>query len=331
MRVSGRKFRQGLFAVVLIIALLLPSAAALADAPAPSAPTGPNPRIVAVIAPRTSPRPIPHSGVLAPNQIWNLVVASNLPAMSREAAAVASANGLKNGDPFILKKITNIANGITLNYLNTPAPVVCNNFDTNGLWASRANPVQDNDLFTDWYGSWGPFAVDDGYRQARNVVFSKENVVGPGSRYDDDGTSSAVGDTVDGRHSAKISSSQPYAAGFGSRVFGQEDGINPGDEVTVVVRYLIINHGNIAPDKRWDYDWASLGVKPDAYGDWAQYVNGYTRGQWHWMENTVTVGDSGEIMVLLQGESPAALNSNIYFDDVSIYVNGDAMPAGSCQ
>jgi len=317
MHASRRSFRRSLLAVLLIVALLLPASAALADGHV----TGPNPHIIPVLAPRKSPQPIPHSSVLAPNQIWNLVVAWNLPAQSTEAAAVARANGLSNGDPFILKKITNIASGITLNYLNAPAPAVCNNFDTNGLWASRSDPVGHNDPFTDWYGGWGPFAVNDGYRQAKNVVFSKENVVGPGSHYDDDGTSSAVGDTVDGRHSAKISSSQPYAAGFASPVFTAA----PGAEVRVVVRYLIINHGNIAPDKRWDYDWASLGVKSDAEGDWAQYVNGYTRGQWHWMENIVTVGSSGEYMVMIQGESPAALNSNIYFDDVSIYVDGVAV------
>ena len=317
----GKSFRRSLLAVLVIVALLLPASATLAQD------TGPNPHVIPVIAPRTSPPPIPHSSVLAPNQIWNLVVASNLPAQSTEAKAVASANGLKNGDPFILKKITNMASGTTLNYLNMPAPVVCNNFDSNGKWASRANPVGDNDPFTDWFGGWGPFAVNDGYRQAKNVVFSKENVVGPGSHYDDDGTSSAVNDTVDGRHSAKISSNQPYAAGFGSRIFTA----TPGAEVRVVVRYLIINHGNIAYDKRWDYDWASLGVKPDAYGDVAQYVNGYTRGQWHWMENIIKVGESGEFMVLLQGESPAALNSNIYFDDVSIYEDGVAWPSGSCE
>ena len=324
MRVTDRKFRQSLFAIVLTIALLLPGAAALAEE---GTTTGPNPHIVPVLAPRTSPAPIPHSGVLAPNQIWNLVVVSNLPAQSKEAASVASANGLKNGDPFILKKVTNMASGTTLNYANMPAPVVCNNFDTNSKWASRANPVEDNNAFTDWYGGWGPFAVNDGYRQAKNVVFSKENVVGPGKKYDDDAASTAVGDTVNGRHSAKISSNQPYAAGFGSPIFSAA----PGSEVRVAVQYLIINHGNIARDKRWDYDWASLGVKPDAYGDVAQYVNGYTRGQWHWMENTITVGDSGQFMVLLQGESPAALNSNIYFDDVSIYVNGEAMASGSCE
>lgn len=314
MHASRRSFRQSLLAVLLIVALLLPAASVLADE---GTQTGPNPHIIPVLAPRKSPQPIPHTSVLAPNQIWNQVVAWNLPAQSKEAAAVASADGLKDGDPFILKKVTNVASGTTLN----SASAVCNNFDKNSLWSSRSDPTGQNDLFTDWFGGWGPFAVNDGYRQAKNVVFSKENVVGPGKNYDDDGTSTAVGDTVDGRHSAKISSNQPYAAGFGSPLFSAA----PGAEVRVVVRYLIINHGNIAHNKRWDYDWASLGVKADAYSDWAQYVNGYTRGQWHWMENTVTVGASGKFMVMIQGESPAALNSNIYFDDVSIYVDGTPM------
>ena len=315
---SGRSYRRSLLAVLLILALLVPTSVVFADG---HTTTGPNPKLVPVMAPRTSPQPIPNTSVLAPSQIYNLVVATNLPPQSNEAAAVAKADGLKNGNPFILPKITNIANGITLNYLNAPVPAVCNNFDKNGLWASRSDPKERQDLFTDWFGGWGPFAVNDGYRQAKNVVFSKENVVGPGSNYDDDGTSSAVGDTVDGRHSAKIASSQPYAAGFASPLFSAA----PGSVVKVVVHYLIINHGNMSPTDRWDYDWASLGVKPDAYVDGAQYVNGYTRGQWHSMENTVTVGASGKFMVMIQGESPAALNSNIYFDDVSIYIDGVAM------
>ncbi len=320
MPTSGRSIRRSLLAVLLIVALLLPASAVLAG----DGDTGPNPHIVPILAKRTSPPPIPHSDVLKPNDIWNHVVASNLPPQSHEASDVASADGLSNGKPFILKTTTNIANGITLNYMNAPAPSVCNNFDANGMWASRSNPKAHNDVFTDWFGGWGPFAVDDGYRQAKNVVFSKENAVGPGENYDDDGKSSAVGDTVDGRHSAKIASSQPYAAGFASPIFHAD----PGSTVTVSVYYLIINHGNIAHNKRWDYDWASLGVKADAYGDTAQYVNGYTRGQWHVMENTVTVGDSGMFMVMIQGESPAALNSNIYFDDISITVDGE--PMASC-
>ena len=41
----------------------------------------------------------------------------------------------------------------------------------------------------------------------------------------------------------------------------------------------------------WDYDWASLGVKPGA-GDTAVYVNGYVRGEWAEMTNTIELGRS---------------------------------------
>ena len=59
----GKSFRRSLLAVLVIVALLLPASAALAQD------TGPNPHVIPVIAPRTSPPPIPHSSVLAPNQI----------------------------------------------------------------------------------------------------------------------------------------------------------------------------------------------------------------------------------------------------------------------
>jgi hypothetical protein len=71
--------------------------------------------------------------------------------------------------------------------------------------------------------------------------------------------------------------------------------------------------------------WASMGIKPDAAGEGASYVNGYVRGEWAQLEHTVWAGKSGYIMVLLQGHSPGALNSNIYFDDVRITVDGEAI------
>ena len=67
-----------------------------------------------------------------------------------------------------------------------------------------------------------------------------------------------------------------------------------------------------------DYDWASLGVKAGAASDTATYVNGYIRGEWAEMTNTIDLGDAQDIMVLIQGQSPGALNSNIYFDDIAI-------------
>ncbi len=248
------------------------------------------------IQPPRDPLPIPNSGVLSPTSIYNDLIVPALPASSMEADKFEL-----SGQPGILKKVTNLANGTTLNYMNAPRPQACVDFNMGSRW--------EGDLFTNYYMGWGPFAVDDGgFYRARNVVFSRESVVGPGRNYGSG-------------YSLKISSTQPYAAGYGSPVIS----VKPGAQVMVKVRYLIYNHGNIAANNQWAYDWASLGVKPDAYGDVAIYVNGYVRGEWAEMVNTVTAGSSGKIMVLLQAHSPAALNSNIYFDDVEIWVDGEPL------
>ncbi len=181
--------------------------------------------------------------------------------------------------------------------------VVCNAFNGHGEWASVQSQT---DIWSDWYGGWGPFAVDDGFRQAKNTTFSLERVVGPGENYGEG-------------YAVKIASNQPYAGGFGSPLIP----VRPGATVTVRVKYLI-----------WDYiqdpgraaevrDWASMGVKPDAHAGDAVYVNGYVRGQWAQLQNTVVAGPGGQIMILIQGESVAAVNSNIYFDDVQVFVDGE--------
>ena len=61
-----------------------------------------------------------------------------------------------------------------------------------------------------------------------------------------------------------------------------------------------------------------MGVKPGADGDIALYANGYVRGEWAQLVNTVELGDAQDIMVLVQAQSPAFLNSNIYVDDIKI-------------
>jgi hypothetical protein len=38
------------------------------------------------------------------------------------------------------------------------------------------------------------------------------------------------------------------------------------------------------------------------------------------MTVTGTAGESGEIMILLQGQSTGSVNANVYFDDVQIKV-----------
>lgn len=299
-------FWRSFLVVVFVLVSALPVQLAFAADSDGLSGTGPNPLVVNYSGSRTDPRAIPHhkpvpAAVIA-NELWSL------PPQSAEAAATATQDKV-DGKPGVLKTTTELASGITLFSQSN----VCNNFDTNGSWASRTKPPA-SDLWTDWYGGWAPFAVNDGgYYQAKNAVFTKENVVGPGRHYDDDGTGS--GDTVDGRHAVAIGSTEPYAGGFGSPMIS----VPAGSEVTVVVRYLIYNHGGKAAD------WASMGVKSDATGDSAVYVNGYTRGQWAEMRNTITAGSSGEIMVLLQGQSPTRLNSKIYFDDVEIWVDGTAL------
>jgi hypothetical protein len=261
---------------------------------------------VPITAPRVKPAPVPNTSVIHPTRIYNDLIVPALPAESKEASAHAvSGSG-------VLKTRTNIATGESLVYHNAPKPASCIDFNTGGEWASwriGPNGQRMGDVMTDWYGGWGPFAVDDGgFYQAKNVTFSVERTTGPGKNYGKG-------------YSVKIASTQPYAAGFGSPIIEVE----PDSEVTVRARYLIFNHGNISTSKQWAYDWASLGVKPDVYGDEAVYVNGYTRGQWAVMENTIQAGANGQIMVMIQGSSPAALNSNIYYDDIEILVNGTAL------
>ncbi len=180
----------------------------------------------------------------------------------------------------------------------------CVDFNAGDEWASR-RVSEPSDIWTDWFAGWAPFAVDEGYYQAQNVTFSLERVVGPGSNYGPD------------EHSAKIASNQPYAAGLGSPLLR----VRPGAVVIVSANYLIFDHDTGGAD----YDWASLGIKPDAWEEGATYVNGLTRGRWELMTHSVVAGESGQIMVLLQAHSPAALNSNIYFDNVRIWVDGLAV------
>jgi hypothetical protein len=192
------------------------------------------------------------------------------------------------------------------------SPNVCNTFNAEVGWAaSDGNP----DIWTDWYAGWAPFALTDGVYKAENVAFTRERSVGPGDAYNDNLD-------TDGHeeNSAKIASHQPYAGGFGSPRIPVPAGF-AGGKVMVSVKYLIWDHDQAAKvdfGDGIDYDWASLGVKPGADGPDAFYVNGYVRGEWSEMVNTVELGQAKDIMVLIQAQSPAFLNSNIYFDDVKI-------------
>jgi hypothetical protein len=268
---------------------MMPAGMALADGHLPPLP---------IKGPRLSPPPIPHTDVIEPTFIYNfMIVGGNLPEPAVEADEF-NAGALQPAVGTGIKKGKNdISEGITL----LVPTGVCNDFGKEKMWASE-NTEPRTDVWTDWFAGWAPFAIDDGYYQAKNTVFSRERVVGPGVNFGKD------------QNAVKISSNQPYAGGFGSPLISVE----PGAEVTVMVDYLIWDHDTHG----YDYDWASMGVKPDAYGDTAEYVNGYVRGEWAELSHTVKA--TGEyIMVLIQGHSPVDVNSNIYFDNVRIMVDGE--------
>lgn len=250
---------------------------------------GPPLTIVPVLAPR-DPLPIPHSDVLERGPIESFVQ-NNLRPQSSAAAAAAEAQGTE-GEPGILKTTTGIAHGTTL---YDPGNV-CNDFNHDDYWQGEG--------WTSYFGGWGTFAADDGYFQAKNVTFDREWVVGPGNEYD-----------VEEQASMKIASNQPFDAG----VMSPSIPVQPGDHVRVRVNYLVYNHD--IENRNWDY--ASMGIIPKL-GKRATYVNGYQRGEWAVMENEV-IAKGDAIVVMLQGHSPDALNSNIYFDNVQIYINGVAL------
>jgi hypothetical protein len=265
----------------------------------PAGETGPSvPPPVAIKGPRLSPPAIPHSSVLEPAAIYNSL--NNLPAQSVEANAADA--GRRQEEPG--RGIRQTSTGTGFGLLLYASPNVCNDFNPQAGWGAFNATT---DIWTDWYAGWAPFAIDNGLYQAKNVTFSMERSVGPGNQWGDN------------QHSAKIASNQPYAAGFGSPIIHVPAGYQ-GGKVLVSAKYLIWDHdtGGTFTSDGWDYDWASMGIKPGAYGNTAVYVNGYVRGEWAELTHTVELGNADTVMVLLQAHSPAALNSNIYFDDVKI-------------
>ena len=85
------------------------------------------------------------------------------------------------------------------------------------------------------------------------------------------------------------------------------------------MRYYIHNHGGNP------VDWVSMGIKEaTAEADCGDgcYVNGYTRGQWATLTTSMTAASSNGMMILLQAQSPQNLNSNIYFDELEVLING---------
>jgi hypothetical protein len=283
---------RSLLVLVVVLTALAPTMAQAALTPPP---------LPLTTGPRFNPQPIP-----LPSS--DLLVNAPLTVNALEADATDAGRRQESEGRGVRQTLTGLGAGLTL----YDTPNVCVNFNAEDGWSSSdGNP----DMFTDWYSGWGPFALNEGEYQASNVAVTRERSVGPGNRYNDT-------EDTDNRteYSIKFASHRPYAAGMGSPRIPVPTEFEWG-KVTVSVKYLIWDHDQGAKDKIGDgidYDWASLGIKPGADGDVALYNNGYNRGEWSELVHTVEVADVKDIMVLIQAQSPAFLNSNVYFDDIKI-------------
>jgi hypothetical protein len=239
---------------------------------------------------------------------YDLIVNAPLTANALEADAWDAGRRQETEGRGIRQTETGYGAGLTL----YDSPNVCVNFNAEDGWSSSDG---NTDMYTDWFSGWGAFALNEGEYKATNVAVTRERSVGPGDRYND--TEDTDSHT---EYAIKFASHLPYAAGMGSpRIPVPAEFIS--GTVMVSVRYLIWDHDQGAKDKIGDgidYDWASLGIKPGADGDVALYNNGYVRGEWSELTHSIPLGDAKDIMVLIQAQSPAYLNSNIYFDDIKI-------------
>jgi len=248
------------------------------------------------------PHPVPHPQVVDGDHLYNDLLYPALPEAA-QAADLADAGATQQAPgQGVATTVDAVGAGNTL----YNAAHVCNDFNQADRWASSHGRPET--VWRDYYAGWAPFAKDDGdFYHAANVTFAQEKSVGPGQH------------AGANQFAAKIASNQPYAAGFGSPRLP----VPPGADVVVAVKYLLFDHdtGGL------DFDWVSLGLKADATGPTARYINGYARGRWATLTQRIVAGRTGQIMVLLQAQSPAAVNSNIYFDDVQIAVNGQYLTA----
>ncbi|MBX3054374.1 MAG: hypothetical protein KF753_23070 [Caldilineaceae bacterium] len=270
---------------LLLLMVLLWPAFALASASRPLPPSG-----IHAIAP-VPDDPAPSLSSLIPDtRVYNQLVydqQNGANAASRELVETKAAPSSSG----VLDERAVISKGGAL----FRTPTACLTFNDANLWNGQVTWAA--------YGNWGTFAVDDGgFYRPSNVNFSRE---------------AAVGDD----YSFKIAGSQPYAAGLISPIIHAP----PGAIVEVGLKYLMFDHEGLRVGDQIVNDWVSLGVKPDAHKEAARYVNGYSRGEWSRLNNSVVAGESGEVLVLIQAESPAPFNSNVYFDNVEIVVDGMAL------
>lgn len=270
---------------LLLLVTLLWPTFALASSSRPLPPSG-----IHAIAP-VPDDPEPSLGLLLPDtQVYNQLVyeqANGMNVRGRGSEQEIAASPSSG----MLDNTAVIAGGNAL----FGTPTACLNFDNEKLWNGQ----------TTWaaYGNWGTFAVDDGgFYRPEHVTFSREQAVG-------------------NNFSFKIAGGQPYAAGLISPVIHAP----AGSSVEVGVRYLMFDHDGLNVGDWVVNDWVSLGLKPNAQADGARYVNGYERGRWSRITNSVVAGESGEVLILIQAESPAPFNSNVYIDDVEIVIDGMAL------
>lgn len=214
----------------------------------------------------------------------------NLPAPALAAHAEEVARGTDHS--------TNVGHG--------PSSVKINAWATGNQLRNDFNPGPFFETFDNFWGNgwrmipnnWGAYA----YRGAESVTFDAEQVIKDESPYD-------------GSYSMKIASSVPFEAGISREIM-----VKPGAEVTVEVMYLLYDHGGLHGGNVWTYDWAALGIKCDDND--AEWVNGPWHGEWLPLKHTITAGPEGRIMIFLQVISPMPENTNAYFDNVRIWVDG---------
>jgi hypothetical protein len=273
-----------------LILFVLISLLLTVSAPVALAQGGPAIVIKPVVGPRRSPPPIPHTSVIP----GGTVQAQDVGPQSTFANEAATRQGTV-GKPGVLQTTTSVGSGLTL----YEPEDVCSDFNAASRW--------DGETWTNYFSGWGTYAADGGIYQAKNVTFDRERAVGPGNQY------------APGQSSMKIASNQPYEAGIMSPAIN----VDSGDVVRVRAAYLIYNHDT--QGRNWDY--VSMGIIP-SIGESASYVQGYQRGEWAILEQEI-VATGEQIVVMLQGHSPDAINSNVYFDNVEIYINGS--PRSNCR
>ncbi len=194
-----------------------------------------------------------------------------------------------------------------------------NAWATGGVLRNDSNPGPFFETFDAWYGNtwtwvphlWGTYA----YRGAKWVTFDREQVHKDEAPYD-------------GGYSLKIASTVPFEAGVSRTIWVPAN----TQKVTVEVMYLLYDHGGKHGGNVLTYDWASLGVKAGCLD--AEWVNGPSHGQWLPLKHELVINQAElqrycnwnhqdiPIMIFLQAQSPLAENTNAYFDNVRVWVDG---------